>query len=165
MTTGPETDPITGGCQCGAVRYALHATLEGIHLCHCRMCQKAVGGPFAALARVRLRDLSWTRGTPATFASSSVATRSFCARCGTPLTYRYLAGEWINVTIGSLDRPADAVPVAHYGIESRLPWLDALDRLPVETTGADEPERLARTVSHQHPDAETGPGWQPPTTA
>jgi hypothetical protein len=43
---------LTGGCQCGAVRYALTAMPEGAHFCHCRMCQKAVGGPFAALVPV-----------------------------------------------------------------------------------------------------------------
>jgi hypothetical protein len=43
---------LTGGRQCGAVRYALSALPEDAHFCHCRMCQKAVGGPFAALAGV-----------------------------------------------------------------------------------------------------------------
>ena len=40
----------TGGCQCGAVRYAFYAPLENAHVCHCRMCQRATGGVFAALA-------------------------------------------------------------------------------------------------------------------
>ena len=43
---------ITGGCQCGAVRYALHAVPTNPHICHCRMCQKAFGSFFAPLARV-----------------------------------------------------------------------------------------------------------------
>ena len=32
----------TGGCQCGAVRYRATAMLDNAHVCHCRMCQKAV---------------------------------------------------------------------------------------------------------------------------
>ena len=55
----------------------------------CRMCQKAVGGPFFAWAAVSDTDLAWTRGTPAKFASSSAADRGFCAHCRTPLTFRY----------------------------------------------------------------------------
>jgi hypothetical protein len=80
----------SGGCQCGAVRYALFAHPERTHICHCRMCQKAVGGPFAAFAPVRLADFAWTRGTPAAFLSSSMAARDYCKDCGTPLTFRYL---------------------------------------------------------------------------
>ena len=42
----------TGGCQCGAVRYALYAMPEG-SVCHCRMCQKAVGGPVRRAGQAR----------------------------------------------------------------------------------------------------------------
>jgi hypothetical protein len=36
---------ITGGCQCGAVRYRIEGDLGRASICHCRMCQKAFGGP------------------------------------------------------------------------------------------------------------------------
>src|ERR1039458_9626487 len=74
----------TGGCQCGAVRYALYTAPEG-SVCHCRMCQKATGGLFAALAKVETADLVWTRGQPDAFRSSPAACRDFYAACGTPL--------------------------------------------------------------------------------
>ncbi len=45
---------ITGGCQCGAIRYALHDAPTGASICHCRMCQKAFGNYFAPLAGVPL---------------------------------------------------------------------------------------------------------------
>ena len=54
------------------------------------MCQKASGQPFMALARVKPRDLVWTRGKPTIFKSSNLAERGFCPDCGTPLTYRFL---------------------------------------------------------------------------
>ena len=38
---------LTGGCQCGAVRYCLHEPPADPHICHCRMCQKAFGSFFA----------------------------------------------------------------------------------------------------------------------
>ena len=46
----------TGGCQCGAVRYALLAEPYDPHICHCRMCQKAFGGPFAPFAVIDVMD-------------------------------------------------------------------------------------------------------------
>ena len=111
---------LTGGCQCGAVRYALFAKPERAGICHCRMCQKAVGGPFFAWAAVNVQDFAWTRGAPASSRSSSAADRGFCARCGTPLTFRYLRGpEHIDVTIGSLDTPEAVTPTWWMGIESR----------------------------------------------
>jgi hypothetical protein len=39
--TDPKQPVLSGGCQCGAVRYALYAEPEGASVCHCRMCQKA----------------------------------------------------------------------------------------------------------------------------
>ena len=160
--TDPRIAVLTGGCQCGAVRYALYARPEGAHICHCRMCQKAVGGPFAALAPVRLTDFSWTRGSPGTFLSSSVAARDFCAACGTPLSFRYLNSDWIDVTIGSFDRPSEVPPGKQYGAESRLPWFDTLIALPSATTAESmEQNRQARLVDYQHPDHDTSPDWRP----
>ena len=96
----------TGGCQCGAVRFAVYVQPEKIGLCHCRMCQKAVAGPFAVLAEVPWADFAWTRGEPAAFQSSSRAIRDFCAGCGTPLSYRQPGGAIIELLTGAFDEPA-----------------------------------------------------------
>ena len=65
MQTDRRTPVMTGGCQCGAVRYALMSEPTQASICHCRMCQKAFGSYFAPLTGVPVRDLVWTRGTPA----------------------------------------------------------------------------------------------------
>ena len=155
---------LTGGCQCGAVRYALFAQPDRVGICHCRMCQKAVGGPFFAWASAHVGDIAWTRGGPAVFASSSAAERGFCARCGTPLTFRYLQRpEYIDVTVGSLDEPGAVVPTLVMGVESRLGWCEAvLPGVAGQTTGEiSPPEDLTRITNHQHPDHDTGPDWRP----
>jgi hypothetical protein len=147
-----KTEPtMTGGCQCGAVRYALFA-MPASTVCHCRMCQKAVGGPFAALCKVPAAHFSWTRGDPASFRSSSAAERHFCAACGTPLTFHYLDGDAIEVTTGSLDHPALAPITKNLGVESRLPWIDLLapGRLP-DTTTAEGTGTTRVVISYQHP--------------
>jgi hypothetical protein len=143
----------TGGCQCGAARYRLDAEPVGSNVCHCRMCQKAGGAPFMAFVGVRLAELVWTRGAPKIFASSDFAERGFCSVCGTPLTYRAIEHDRIAVTIGSLDHAGDIPPEKQFGLESKLPWTDAIFNLPV---------RDFRAVlaghgihSHQHPDHET----------
>ena len=153
---------LTGGCQCGAIRYAITAPPERVHLCHCRACQKAVGGLFAALAPAPRSGFAWTRGTPASFASPSIAHRDFCARCDTPLSFRYNDADTISVTLGSLDRPQDVPPVRHYGIEGRIAWLDDVNSLPAETTQESvSVERAKKYMNYQHPDQDTAPDWTP----
>jgi hypothetical protein len=51
------TKPVlTGGCQCGAVRFAVSAAPVKVSICHCRMCQKAAGAPFASFADIENGD-------------------------------------------------------------------------------------------------------------
>ena len=152
---------MTGGCQCGAIRYALFAAPEAT-VCHCRMCQKAVGGPFAALSKVQKSDFAWTRGQPGTFRSSAAA-RDFRAACGTPLTFRYLNGDAIEVTTGSLDHPEGLRPVSNFGSEARVPRIGELlpGRLPDRPTPpGGHPGHPV--ISRQHPDRETPDEWVPP---
>lgn len=143
----------TGGCQCGAVRYALYAEPSDASICHCRMCQKAFGSYFAPLAGVPLDRLEWTSGAPAIYRSSTIAERGFCANCGTPLTFRYVDGNKISVSLGSLDDPARVKPPKQDGIEGRMPWFDELHRLPGEATQDGLPQDMQEKLkSYQHPD-------------
>lgn len=148
---------VTGGCQCGAVRYRATAMLDNAHICHCRMCQKQVGGPFAALVAAPRDALAWTRGEPARFMSSDHAARGFCAACGTPLFYDGL-GERVNLTIGSLDRPQDFPPLRQVGMEGVMPWFAGLAALPDSgATESEMPQEAAAiaATNHQHPDHDT----------
>lgn len=128
---------ITGGCQCGAVRYAMHVErVEKPHSCHCRMCQKATGGVFAVLAGCAKANLEWTSGEPAFFASSNLARRGFCRDCGTPLTFAYDTPDArIYVTIGSLDDPELADIEIQYGLESKISWVKFCEDVTGEITG------------------------------
>jgi hypothetical protein len=144
---------LTGGCQCGAVRYRLAEAPIRANACHCRMCQKAGAAPFMAFATVSLAALTWTRGAPKTFASSAIAARGFCADCGTPLTYRSLGGDEIAITIASLDDPAAIAPTVQFGLETKIAWLDDLHAMPALDMGKwIDPAKVA---SRQHPDHDT----------
>jgi hypothetical protein len=156
---------LTGGCQCGAARYALASMPIRTSLCHCRMCQKAVGQPFAAYAAVPREAFAWTRGDPATFQGSSAAGRRFCATCGTPLTFLYFHAPTISVTVGSLDQPERAPPTVQVGVESQLSWIpgDFLDPLPRRATdGPNTPEPVRTLINFQHPDHDTAAEWTAP---
>jgi len=146
---------LTGGCQCGAVRYRLEAEPTGSNICHCRMCQKAGGAPFMAFAGARIAELIWIRGAPKMFASSSIAERGFCAECGTPLTYQGLGSGRVSVAIGSLDDPNAVEPEAQLGVESKLPWLArALATPEMRTEQWLAAKKIAAVQNRQHPDRE-----------
>ncbi|MDB5564060.1 MAG: aldehyde-activating protein [Tardiphaga sp.] len=151
---GTASKPVlTGGCQCGAIRFALSAAPTRVSICHCRMCQKASGAPFASLADIPNEHFSWTRGTPATFKSSSIGERDFCAQCGTPLSFREIGGPKIEIMTGAFDRPDRMVPTQQFGSESRLGWVGTVANLPSKTTMQNYgPEKLAEVFSYQHPD-------------
>ena len=152
MTENNKT-VLTGGCQCGAIRFAVSGGPAKISICHCRMCQKASGAPFASFADIENADFAWTRGKPAAFRSSSIAERHFCAACGTPLSFRRLGGPSIEIMTGAFDRPDRVVPTRQYGTESRLGWVVSIANMPSQTTlqnyGTDKVNGI---VSHQHPD-------------
>ncbi len=151
-----DNSVLTGGCQCGGVRYRLLSRPTHASICHCRMCQKAFGSYFAPLAGVPRADLAWTRGEPGSYRSSEAVERGFCRDCGTPLTYSVLGRDRISVSLGSLDEPDRVEPEEQFGIESRLALFGRLHLLPEATTEASNPpELLTRMKSRQHPDYDT----------
>lgn len=153
----------TGGCQCGAVRYAMHTDPNPPSVCHCRMCQKAVGGPFAVFCGIAKDKLTWTRGAPTFLPTSPTSERGFCNACGTPLTYAVTTRDRISVTMYSLDDPsAIAMPHRQIGTESRADWLDGLNDLPGFTTETSSGANFTPdNDSFQHPDHDTPADWTP----
>lgn len=151
-----RTPALTGGCQCGAVRYALYAVPTDPHICHCRMCQKAFGSYFAPLAGVDRTDFAWTRGAPKTYFSSDVTERGFCADCGTPLSFRWVDRNFIAVSLGSLDDPNALKPIDQCGLESKVGFFADLDALQGTRTEEEIPaDRMPKLRSRQHPDHDT----------
>lgn len=129
------TDAImTGGCQCGRVRYAVRVDDRDAYLCHCRMCQRATGGVAAALKQVACDAVTWTTRPPDRYRSSLIAQRGYCAACGSPLTYEGDGAADMDLTVGSFDAPERLRPTAHFGVESRHEaWRDTRD-LPAQRT-------------------------------
>jgi hypothetical protein len=145
---------LSGGCQCGAIRYRVQGTVVDAGVCHCRMCQKA-GGNFG-MAYFGAPDLTFTRGEPASFESSPGVLRGFCDKCGTPLFMRD-GDRPYDMTVGSLDHP-DALPPmkSQIGMESQCRWFRDLANVPAHLTSAAYGGREPGSErSFQHPDHDT----------
>ena len=125
----------SGGCQCGRIRFTTPVDPTEAYLCHCRMCQRATGGFAASFVNVLLSDIAW-EGEPDWYASSPIARRPFCARCGTPLGFRFNEGsDKMDLAVGSFDDTSGFRPKHHFGIESQFheSWLDTADLPRIRT--------------------------------
>jgi hypothetical protein len=112
--------PLQGGCLCGAVRYEATPDHRDGYYCHCRMCQLAFGNTRAAFLNLRKSEVRWLGAPPTYFASSKIARRGFCGRCGTPLSFEFLDSERMDLSAGSLDEPGQLRPTEHFAVESRI---------------------------------------------
>ncbi len=120
-----------GGCLCGAVRYRVTAEPIARSICHCRSCRLASGAPSVAWSVFRPQDFSFVRGTPIAFASSPSVVRTFCGRCGSPLTYRHTGRpQAVDVTTATFDHPELFPPDKEIWIEHRIDWERVNEEIP-----------------------------------
>lgn len=124
-------DVLTGRCLCGAIRYHCGPLLYAPTLCHCESCRRASGAYAVGWLTVSSGDFKYTAAKPREFESSPGVRRTFCERCGTPLTYTNTRHPTeVDVTIGSLDDPALVVPVDHIWMTDAITWDRPADGLP-----------------------------------
>lgn len=121
----------TGRCLCGDVRYAADGPLIWQRHCHCESCRRATSAPMVTFFAVPDGGWRWTGAAPARYNSSPGVERSFCGRCGSPISYRSeeTPGE-MHFLSCTQDDPTDVTPEGHDFWAEHLPWLDLADRLP-----------------------------------
>lgn len=119
--------PLTGGCLCGAVRYAVSAPLSALRACHCTHCQKSSGAGASINAVVAGSAFTITRGTPKRYTDKADSGRTlfryFCGECGSPLyAHRETTPERIVVKVGTLDDSSAMKITSHIWTKSARPW-------------------------------------------
>ena len=127
---------IAGGCFCGFIRYEAGGVPFNQTSCHCSMCRRTSGAPLVAWFTVAVADFRLLSGEPTVLRSSDHGTRTFCPRCGTPLTFRSSRspGE-VDVTTCSLDEPERVPPRDQTRVSAKLSWVRLDDRLPAFPEG------------------------------
>jgi hypothetical protein len=122
---------LNGGCHCGHVRY--QATGDPFHAtsCHCSICRRVSGAEFLTWFSIRRAEFGWTQGRPASLASSSRGSHTFCPLCSSPLTFQHANyPDEIDIALSSLDDPAQLAPSEHSYISTRLAWVQLADGFP-----------------------------------
>jgi hypothetical protein len=117
---------LTGGCQCGAVRYEIAGAPLATYVCHCRECRKQSASAFGISLIVRRSDFQLTQGSPRLWSRGTDSGRTlhcaFCPDCGSRLFHEGAPErETISVKGGSLDQPLDLTQAIHIWTTRKLP--------------------------------------------
>lgn len=115
--------PLSGGCQCGRIRYRLKAMPVVFYLCHCTHCQKQSSSAYGESIRVRAADIEM-EGQPKGFhvqaESGAQKVCEFCPDCGTRLFHgRRPDAETFNIKGGTLDDTRWLRPAGHIWTRSK----------------------------------------------
>ncbi|MBO9621546.1 MAG: GFA family protein [Sphingomonas sp.] len=124
------SEPYTGGCKCGAIRYEVSGEPAAMLYCQCRQCQRDSGtGHGAHLtfvgANVKLTGeaATWT----VTGDLGTRKSRGFCSACGAPVYLFFPDNADVFVASAtSLDDPIRFKPQFVTWTDAGQPW-DHLD--------------------------------------
>ncbi len=125
---------MSGGCQCGAVRYETEAEPMFSVICHCRQCQRAsgtTGNIFAAVPKPAVAVTGKVRYFETKGDSGKTVRRGFCPTCGCRLFgLSEMVPDVMAIAVGSMDDSSGFKPQMHVYTASAQPWDHIHDGLP-----------------------------------
>jgi hypothetical protein len=151
-------EKVRGSCLCGAVAWEAGTPFKLMSHCHCSMCRKSHGAPFATYVAAPASSFRWLQGENAIgrYRSSDKNVRTFCKHCGS-IVPESVTGELAWMPAGCLESDPGARPLAHIFVASKAPWYplpeDGLARFDAYPPGKGE------AVSAPVTEAASEPGW------
>jgi hypothetical protein len=129
--------PLTGGCNCGAVRFEISEPLLGAVYCHCTRCQRRAGTAVAPSAGVKPGTFRIVSGEDRVrrWNAGDGNDKASCGTCGSALFSQDPQNPDVTfVRMGSFDgdpgvRPGGRVHVASAAVWEPIPD-DGLTRFP-----------------------------------
>ena len=121
------TQPYTGGCACGAIRYATQHTPVFQNHCQCRDCQRRSGAPFsvgtffpAGAVTISGATTEYTR----TADSGGKVHQHFCPNCGSTVYWKAdNLPDMIGVSVGAMADPCYPPPLRSVFEQSKHAWV------------------------------------------
>jgi hypothetical protein len=119
---------LTGGCQCGEIKYVYSGDPMGIYICHCKECQKQSGSAFGISVEVRHDKFKIVHGAPKYWErkanSGKIVKCAFCSNCGSRPWHESDAEiHSLSIKGGSLDQPIDVSNAVHVWVSRKLPGI------------------------------------------
>lgn len=116
---------LTGGCNCGAVRFEVTTPLVEASYCHCRRCQRRTGTAASINARAAPGAVRVLTGEDRLSAWKPQDGREkwFCVNCGSALfsSDPGFAGS-IAIRMGAFDEDPGIRPSARFFVASAASW-------------------------------------------
>ena len=126
---------LSGHCLCGSVSWTATCPVLWAALCHCEDCRRAASSDYVSWFGVERHFVAWS-GPRKTYRSSPKVERSFCADCGSPLSFETeVFPDETHLYAATLIDPTLYQPTAHIFWSERLPWIERQDALPKHAKG------------------------------
>jgi hypothetical protein len=121
----PPWVPLTGGCNCGAVRFEVSSPLLRASYCHCRRCQRRTGAGASAQAHPAPGGFRVLTGASALrfWQPDGGGEKWFCGVCGSSLFARNRAHpDPIGIRMGAFDADPGVRPGVRQFVRYAAPW-------------------------------------------
>lgn len=129
--------PLTGGCNCGAVRYEVTEPLVIASYCHCRRCQRRSGAAASPNAHPAEGAFRIVKGHDRLkqWKPEDGGEKWFCSDCGSSIFGRNLSHpDSIGIRMGTFDADPGIRPTVRAFVADAAPWEaipeDDLSRYP-----------------------------------
>lgn len=135
-----EQTALTGGCNCGAVRYSIAGEPLAVAACHCTRCRLQSGATYSVNLVVKLSAMT-VEGEMSEYdepdtESGAPLVRQFCGKCGSPIrSLPSSTPKIIAVKAGTLDDPSPYPPSLHLFTRSKLAWVEIPEGMTQYETG------------------------------
>jgi hypothetical protein len=117
--------PLTGGCNCGAVRYEVTEPLEGAGYCHCRRCQRRSGAGASANAYPAPGSFRIVAGEDKLrfWKPEDGGEKWFCGECGSAIFANNPShADALGIRMGSFDGDPGVRPSVRQFVSYAAPW-------------------------------------------
>lgn len=122
--------PLTGGCNCGAVRFEVSEPLAYAYYCHCTRCQRRSGAGAAPGAVAVPGSFKILQGEAelTAWSAGDGFDKLFCATCGAHVLARSPENpDLVSIRLGAFDGDPGIRPIARHFTNYAAAWEPILE--------------------------------------
>ncbi|MEN9558741.1 MAG: hypothetical protein RL141_1110 [Candidatus Parcubacteria bacterium] len=126
---GRQKDRHSGSCLCGAVVFSFTGKLDDVWFCHCTQCRKNYG-MYGAFVGVPRKSFKINKAKVTSYRSSADTKRTFCYKCGSPITWDRKGHEGIYVLVGLIEGKVKVMSAKHIFTKDKGAYYEICDQWP-----------------------------------